>query len=99
MAFDETLAGRIRGCLVRRKNVEEQKMFAGVAVDVLVFEGTQGVIAAKVIWNAAYKYSGRYTPLLKVAAGVGLPAASSMPARNIRSKPPKKALPLENATL
>jgi hypothetical protein len=27
MAFDETLAERIRECLVRRKNVEEQKMF------------------------------------------------------------------------
>jgi hypothetical protein len=27
MAFDETLAKRIRECLVRRKNVEEQKMF------------------------------------------------------------------------
>ena len=27
MAFDETLAERIRDCLARRKNVEEKKMF------------------------------------------------------------------------
>jgi hypothetical protein len=27
MAFDETLAGRIRGVLARRKNIEEKKMF------------------------------------------------------------------------
>jgi hypothetical protein len=31
MAFDETLASRIRECLGRRKGVEEKKMFGGVA--------------------------------------------------------------------
>src|SRR3984893_10228144 len=30
MAFDETLADRIRQQLARRKNVEEKKMFGGV---------------------------------------------------------------------
>ena len=30
MAFDETLAERIRECLARRKNVEERKMFGGI---------------------------------------------------------------------
>lgn len=30
MAFDETLAGRIRHRLARRKNLEEKKMFGGV---------------------------------------------------------------------
>ena len=30
MAFDESLAGRIRRRLARRKNVEEKKMFGGV---------------------------------------------------------------------
>src|SRR5438876_3784887 len=30
MAFDETLAGRIRDALVRKKNIEEKKMFGGV---------------------------------------------------------------------
>ena len=30
MAFDETLAARIRAALVRKKNVEEKKMFGGV---------------------------------------------------------------------
>ena len=30
MAFDETLAARIRDALARRKNVEEKKMFGGV---------------------------------------------------------------------
>ena len=30
MAFSETLAGRIRQRLARRKNVEERKMFGGV---------------------------------------------------------------------
>src|SRR5262245_53824116 len=30
MAFDELLAGRIRGILARRKNVEEKRMFGGV---------------------------------------------------------------------
>lgn len=30
MAFDETIAGRIRECLARRKNVEEKKMFGCV---------------------------------------------------------------------
>ena len=30
MAFSETLAGRIRQQLARRKNVEEKKMFGGV---------------------------------------------------------------------
>ncbi len=30
MAFDETLAERIRQCLARRKSVEEQKMFGCV---------------------------------------------------------------------
>lgn len=30
MAFSESLAGRIRDALARRKNVEEKKMFGGV---------------------------------------------------------------------
>jgi TfoX/Sxy family transcriptional regulator of competence genes len=30
MAFDETLAARIRGTLARKKGVEEKKMFGGV---------------------------------------------------------------------
>jgi TfoX/Sxy family transcriptional regulator of competence genes len=30
MAFDETLAGRVRQALARRKNVAEKKMFAGI---------------------------------------------------------------------
>jgi TfoX/Sxy family transcriptional regulator of competence genes len=30
MAYDETLAARIRQALARRKNVEEKKMFGGV---------------------------------------------------------------------
>ena len=30
MVFDETLAGRIRRRLARRKNVEERKMFGGI---------------------------------------------------------------------
>jgi TfoX/Sxy family transcriptional regulator of competence genes len=30
MAFSESLAGRIRSLLARRKNVEEKKMFGGV---------------------------------------------------------------------
>jgi len=30
MAFDESLAARIRDALARRKNVEEKKMFGGV---------------------------------------------------------------------
>src|SRR5262245_9469153 len=30
MAFDETLAGRIRRRLTRRKNVEERRMFGGI---------------------------------------------------------------------
>lgn len=30
MAFDETLAERIRDCLARRKNVESKKMFGGI---------------------------------------------------------------------
>ena len=30
MAFDETLAARIRDALARRRNVEEKKMFGGV---------------------------------------------------------------------
>src|SRR5690349_24702437 len=30
MAFDETLAARIRDALARRKNVEERKMFGGI---------------------------------------------------------------------
>lgn len=30
MAFDETLAERIRDCLARRKNVEEKKMFGSI---------------------------------------------------------------------
>ena len=30
MAFDETLAERIRQALARRKNVEEKKMFGGI---------------------------------------------------------------------
>ena len=30
MAFDETLAARIRAALVRKKNVEEKKMFGGI---------------------------------------------------------------------
>lgn len=30
MAFDETLAERIRECLSRRKNVEAKKMFGGI---------------------------------------------------------------------
>jgi len=30
MAFDETLAVRIRDALVRKKNIEEKKMFGGV---------------------------------------------------------------------
>ena len=31
MAFDEALAGRIRRRLARRKNIEEKRMFGGVA--------------------------------------------------------------------
>jgi TfoX/Sxy family transcriptional regulator of competence genes len=30
VAFDETLAERIRTCLARRKNVEAKKMFGGI---------------------------------------------------------------------
>src|SRR5436189_4423378 len=30
MAFDESLAARIRGLLARRKGIEEKKMFGGV---------------------------------------------------------------------
>jgi hypothetical protein len=30
MAFDESLAARIRDALARRKNVEEKKMFGGI---------------------------------------------------------------------
>ena len=30
MAFDESLAGRIRGVFARRKGVEERRMFGGV---------------------------------------------------------------------
>ena len=30
MAFDETLAARIRDALARTKNVEERKMFGGI---------------------------------------------------------------------
>lgn len=30
MAFDESLAARIRDALARRKNVEERKMFGGI---------------------------------------------------------------------
>jgi hypothetical protein len=30
MAFSESLAGRVRNLLARRKNVEEKKMFGGV---------------------------------------------------------------------
>jgi len=30
MAFDETLAARIRDALARRKNIEEKKMFGGI---------------------------------------------------------------------
>ena len=30
MAFDETLAARIRDALARKKNIEEKKMFGGV---------------------------------------------------------------------
>jgi len=30
MAYDETLAARIRDALARRKNIEEKKMFGGV---------------------------------------------------------------------
>lgn len=31
MAFDETLAGRVRGVLARRRGVSEKKMFGGLA--------------------------------------------------------------------
>ena len=30
MAFDESLAGRIRHALARKKNIEERKMFGGI---------------------------------------------------------------------
>ena len=30
MAFDETLAARIRGALARKKNIEEKTMFGGI---------------------------------------------------------------------
>ena len=30
MAFDETLAGRTRDALARKKNIEEKKMFGGI---------------------------------------------------------------------
>jgi TfoX/Sxy family transcriptional regulator of competence genes len=30
MAFDETLAERIRECLIRRKDIEQKKMFGGI---------------------------------------------------------------------
>jgi TfoX/Sxy family transcriptional regulator of competence genes len=30
MAFDESLAGRIRNVLARKKNIEEKKMFGGI---------------------------------------------------------------------
>ena len=30
MAYDENLAGRIRDTLVRKKNIEEKKMFGGI---------------------------------------------------------------------
>lgn len=30
MAFDETLAGRIRDALASKKNIEEKKMFGGI---------------------------------------------------------------------
>src|ERR1700676_2107673 len=30
MAFDETLAQRIRGALARKKNIEEKRMFGGI---------------------------------------------------------------------
>ena len=30
MAFDETLAARIRDALARKKNIEEKKMFGGI---------------------------------------------------------------------
>jgi TfoX/Sxy family transcriptional regulator of competence genes len=32
MAYDETLAGRIRAALARRKNIEEKKMFGGIGI-------------------------------------------------------------------
>lgn len=32
MAYDETLAARIRDALARKKNVEEKKMFGGVGL-------------------------------------------------------------------
>ena len=53
-----------------------------------------GVIAAKVSWNATKASSGITTPLEKVAAT----ASAFTPDRNIFENPPKKALPLLNAT-
>ena len=60
----------------------------------------QQVIAANVAWNATNTSSGITTPLEKVAAMANSPlAASSVPLRNRRSKPPKNALPSVKARL
>jgi hypothetical protein len=60
----------------------------------------QQVIAAKVAWKATNTSSGMTTPLEKVAAIANSPlAASKVPFRNRRSKPPTKALPSVNARL
>ena len=60
----------------------------------------QQVIAAKVAWNATYTSSGIGVAFEKVAAIENSPlAASNVPFRNNRSKPPKNALPSVNARL
>src|SRR5713226_3476433 len=54
------------------------------------------VIAAKVSWNMQYTKSGRYCPLLKVAATA---VAGSSPSINTLSHEPQNGLPAVNATL
>ena len=54
-----------------------------------------GVMPANVAWKAMNTYSGRTTPLLKVAAT----ESGVTPDRNSLSKPPKNEPPPVNATL
>ena len=60
----------------------------------------QQVIAANVAWKATNTSSGIGVPLENVAAMANSPlAASNVPLRNSRSKPPMNALPSVNARL
>jgi Amt family ammonium transporter len=66
------------------------------------FDSAKGeyAMAANVAWNATNTSSGSTTPLLNVAALANSPfAASNVPERNNRLKPPKNAFPSVNARL